>query len=112
MLSDVAAPSPNWDLVSWDGGWRYAPDYYPSGEFLFAAGSPFNVGGYDDPHATSLVAATLRTPAQLAPYDAYLAAQLPVVWQPTPVTLLETRAVIHDVVASPVGALTPEAWRR
>ena len=64
------------------------------------------------PHATSLVAATLRSPTQLAAYDAYVAAQLPVVWQPTPVTLLETSASIHDVVASPLGAITPEAWRR
>jgi peptide/nickel transport system substrate-binding protein len=112
VLADVSAPSTNWDLASWDGGWRYAPDYYPSGEWLFATGSPWNVGGFDDPHTTSLVAATLRSPTQLATYDADVADQLPVVWQPTPVTLLETRASIHDVVASPLGAITPEAWRR
>jgi peptide/nickel transport system substrate-binding protein len=112
VLADVTAQSANWDLASWDGGWRYAPDYYPSGEWLFATGSPWNVGGYTDAHATSLVAATLRSPSKLSSYDAYVAGQLPVVWQPTPVTLLETRATIHDVVASPLGAITPEAWRR
>ena len=112
VLADVSSPSTGWDLASWDGGWQYAPGYYPSGEWLFASGSPWNVGSYADAHATSLVAATLRSPTELAAYDAYLADQLPVVWQPTPVTLLETRATIHDVAASPLGSLTPEAWRR
>ena len=51
------------------------------------------------PHTTSLIEATLRSPTQLAAYDVDVADQLPVVWQPTPVTLLETRAAIHDVVA-------------
>jgi len=112
VLSDVSGPSRNWDLASWDGGWQYAPDYFPSGEWLFAEGSPWNVGGYADARATALVVASLRSSARLAPYDAYLADQLPVVWQPTPVTLLETRAVIKGVVASPLGSITPEAWRR
>jgi peptide/nickel transport system substrate-binding protein len=112
VLADVGSASPTWDLASWDGGWQYGPDYYPSGEWLFAQGSSWNVGSFADPRATSLVAGTLRSPTQLAAYDAYVAAQLPVVWQPTPVTLLETRASIHDVVASPLGEITPEAWRR
>ncbi|HEV3213173.1 MAG TPA: ABC transporter substrate-binding protein [Acidimicrobiales bacterium] len=112
VLADVGSASPTWDLASWDGGWQYEPDYFPSGEWLFAAGSPWNVGGYADAHATALVAATLRLPSELAAYDAYLALQLPVVWLPTPVTLLETRATLHDVAASPIGSLTPEAWRR
>jgi peptide/nickel transport system substrate-binding protein len=112
VLADVGSASTTWDLASWDGGWQYAPDYFPSGEWLFAMGSQWNVGGYADAHATALVAATLRSPTELAAYDAYVAAQLPVVWQPTPVTLLETRATIRDVAASPTGALTPEAWRR
>ena len=112
VLADVSSGGPTWDLASWDGGWQYAPGYFPSGEWLFATGSPWNVGGYADAHATSLVAATTRSATELPAYDAYLAAQLPVVWQPTPVTLLETRASIHGVAASPLGSLTPEAWRR
>jgi peptide/nickel transport system substrate-binding protein len=112
VLADVSAPSSSWDLASWDGGWRYAPDYYPSGEWLFAAGSPWNVGSFNDPHTTALVTATLRSSTKLPSYGADVAAVLPVVWQPTPVTLLETSAPIHDVVASPLGAITPEAWRR
>lgn len=112
VLADVSTPSTSWDLASWDGGWRYAPDYYPSGEWLFADGSPWNVGGFDDPHTTSLVEGTLRSAAQLAAYDEDVAQRLPVLWQPTPVTLLETRTTVRDVVASPLGSITPEAWRR
>jgi peptide/nickel transport system substrate-binding protein len=112
VLADVSGTSASWDLASWDGGWTYAPDYFPSGEWTFATGAEWNVGGFADPHATSLVEATLRAPAELAAYDRYLATVLPVVWQPTQVTLLETRATIHGVVASPLGAITPEAWRR
>ena len=52
----------------------------------------------------------LRHP--LAAYDEDVAERLPVVWQPTPATLLETRTIVHDVVASPLGSITPEAWRR
>ena len=111
VLADVSGASQTWDLASWDGGWRYAPDYFPSGEWTFAAGSPWNVGAYADPHATALVAATTTRPARLAAYDTYLADQLPVVWQPTPVTLVETKASLRGVVVSPLGSLTPEAWR-
>jgi peptide/nickel transport system substrate-binding protein len=112
VLAQVTGGSTSWDLASWDGGWRYAPDYFPSGEWTFAAGAAWNVGGFADPHATSLVEATMRAPQKLAAYDRYLAIQLPVVWQPTPVTLLETRASLRGVVVSPLGSLTPEAWRR
>jgi peptide/nickel transport system substrate-binding protein len=112
VLTDVAGPLGGWDLASWDGGWQYAPDYYPSGEWNFAAGSPWNVGHYDDTHATDYVTATLRSPSALASYTSFLEAQLPVVWLPSAVTLIETRASIAGVAISPLGAITPEAWRR
>jgi peptide/nickel transport system substrate-binding protein len=110
VLTDVAGAS--WDLASWDGGWQYGPDYYPSGEWTFAEGSPWNVGHYDDAHATEYVTATLESSAALASYTSYLEAQLPVVWLPSAVTLLETRSSIGGVVVSPLGAITPESWRR
>jgi peptide/nickel transport system substrate-binding protein len=112
VLADVGGSSRNWDLASWGGGWLYAPGYFPSGEWTFAAGSPWNVGAYGDPRATALVLATLAQPSQLRAYDSYLAAQLPVVWQPSAVTLVESRTTLRDVAISPIGSLTPEAWRR
>ncbi len=111
VLDDVSVPNPGWDLASWDGGWRYAPDYYPSGEWLFASGSTWNVGSYADPEATKLVLATLTQPNVLTEYETYVADQLPVVWLPSPVQLVETRASLRDVQLSPLGSLTPETWR-
>ena len=111
IYSEVAGASAGWDLVSWDGGWQYAPDYYPSGEWVFAQGSPWNVGHYDDSRATSLVLGTLQSRSPMASYTSYLEAQLPVVWLPSTVGLVETRASIKGVVVSPLDAITPESWR-
>jgi peptide/nickel transport system substrate-binding protein len=112
VLDDVAGPRGGWDLASWDGGWQYSPDYYPSGEWNFAQGSPWNVGHYDDSNATALVTSTLRSSSALASYTSFLETQLPVVWLPSTVALVETRASIKGVVVSPLGAITPESWRR
>jgi peptide/nickel transport system substrate-binding protein len=112
LLDDVVTPNPGWDLASWDGGWSFAPDYYPSGEWVFAQGAPWNVGSYNDPTANQLVLATLTQPNELATYESYLADQLPVVWLPSPVQLLETRSSIRDVQPSPLETLTPETWRQ
>ncbi len=111
VLDDVSTPSAGWDLASWDGGWQYAPDYFPSGEWLFATGSPWNVGRYADPAATRLVLATLQSPGTLGAYETYLADQLPVVWLPTPVSLVEVRAAVQGVQLSPLGGLSPQTWR-
>jgi peptide/nickel transport system substrate-binding protein len=112
VLNDVLGHRSDWDLASWDGGWSYGPDYYPSGEWLFALGSVWNVGGYDNPTATSLVDQTLSSATALGPYDDFVAAQLPVLWLPTPATIVETRSSIHGVATSSIGAFTPESWRR
>ena len=112
VIADVAGASGAWDLASWGSGWAYAPGYFPSGEWVFAQGSPWNVGTYVDAQATSLVLATTRSPTALAAYDQFIATALPVIWQPTPVTIVETRASIRGVIVSPLGTITPEAWRR
>jgi peptide/nickel transport system substrate-binding protein len=111
VLDRVLGHRGDWDLASWDGGWSYAPDYFASGEWLFAAGSPWNVGGYDAPEATTLVEATMSSASSLGAYDAYIADQLPVLWQPVTATITETRAAVRGVVVSSDGAFTPESWR-
>ena len=37
-----------WDIANWGGGWVYAPDYYPTGEEIFATGAASNFGQYSD----------------------------------------------------------------
>ena len=34
------------EICYWGAGWIYAPEYYPSGETLFAPGASFNIGNY------------------------------------------------------------------
>ena len=43
VIADCEAGT-KYEICSWGGGWSYAPDYYPSGETLFAPGGGFNVG--------------------------------------------------------------------
>ena len=70
------------EICSWGGGWSYAPDYYPSGETLFAPGGGFNVGSYSDTKMTSLINATTYGTAKLTDFETYAAQQLPVLYQP------------------------------
>ena len=112
VFGDALGSGSGWDLANWDGGWRYAPGYFPSGEWVFATGSPLTAGGYSDPHTDALVAQSLSAPVTLAAYDAYVAAQLPVMWQPGTVTLKETRSSLKGVTSSPIGDFLPEQWHR
>jgi peptide/nickel transport system substrate-binding protein len=71
-----------YEVCSWGGGWSYAPDYYPSGETLFAPGGGFNVGDYSNPTETADIKATTFGTASLKAYSEYTADQLPVLFQP------------------------------
>jgi peptide/nickel transport system substrate-binding protein len=70
------------NMCSWGGGWIYAPDYYPSGESLFATGGSFNLGNYNNATMNSDIAATTSGKANLTAYEKYAAAQLPVLYVP------------------------------
>ena len=111
----VAVPcsgsSCTWEMENWGGGWIFAPDYYPSGEDLFQTGASSNAGSYSDPKADSLIKQTTQGNADLANYQNYLAQQLPVVWQPNPVTVAEINKKLVGV--TPINALltlNPEDW--
>ena len=63
VLTVAAAPCTpgkacDWDMANWGGGWVYAPDYYPTGEEIFASGASQNFGLYSDPHNDALIKAT------------------------------------------------------
>ena len=100
-----------WEMENWGGGWIFAPDYYPSGEDLFQTGASSNGGTYSNPKADTLIKATTQGTADLSAYQNYLAQQLPVVWQPNPVTVGEIKKNLVGV--TPVNALltlNPEDW--
>jgi peptide/nickel transport system substrate-binding protein len=100
-----------WELENWGGGWIFAPDYYPSGEVLFQTGASSNAGTYSVPKADQLIKATTQGNADLSAYQDYLAEQLPVIWQPNPVTVAEIDKNLVGV--TPINALltlNPEDW--
>jgi peptide/nickel transport system substrate-binding protein len=100
-----------WEMANWGGGWIFAPDFYPSGEDLFQTGASSNSGSYSDPKADALIKSTTSGTSSLAGYENYLAKQLPVVWQPIPITVTEINKKLHGVTPlSPLANLTPETW--
>ena len=107
-------------VCSWEmstvGGWVYSPDYYPSGEDLFATGAGANYGSYSDPQADKLIQATnlasSETPQQaLNAYQDYLTQQCPVLWEGAGYAPSESKANLHGVLPlNPFENITPEDW--
>jgi peptide/nickel transport system substrate-binding protein len=81
VIADCEAGT-SYEVCSWGGGWSYAPDYYPSGETLFAPGGGFNVGGYTNATETADIKGTTFGTASLKAYAEYTAKELPVLFQP------------------------------
>ena len=110
----VAAKACPWDIANWGGGWIYSPDYYPTGEEIFASGAGSNFGGYSDPKADALIKATNTSSSLTALYDYenYLAKDLPGIWQPN--TQLQLEEVGKNVCGfspeSPLFTWVAEDW--
>jgi peptide/nickel transport system substrate-binding protein len=105
----------SWQLAEW-GGWTYSPDYLPTGETLFQAGSANNAGNYNDAKNNLLITATLqaRTPTQfdnaMYAWQNYVAGQLPVVYTPNTPTLVETIKGLNIGPENSAYTITPEMW--
>jgi peptide/nickel transport system substrate-binding protein len=109
----TAGKSCGWDIEYWGYGWIYAPDFYPTGDQLWASAAPSNYGGWHDPMTDHLIAATEAgaLPA-MYPYEDYLARQLPVIWLPTQylqLSMIDSR-LVGTQPQDPLGNLTPENW--
>jgi peptide/nickel transport system substrate-binding protein len=103
----------SWQMQEWNGGWTFAPDYYPSGEDLFQLGSEANYGDYNDTTNNSLITATIDTNKTLTTWENYLAKQLPVIFQPDEAyALTEYKKNLSGVVPqNPFTGIEPENWR-
>jgi peptide/nickel transport system substrate-binding protein len=110
----VARLSCNWDIANWGGGWTFAPDYLPTGEQLFQTGAVANSGGYSSQTNDLLIARTLtsRGNQPIYTWQNYLAAQLPMLWQPNAdYQLTEVSSKLRGVLPqSPTLSITPENW--
>jgi peptide/nickel transport system substrate-binding protein len=115
----ATACTPSQAACSWgifNAAWVYSPDYYPSGEDLFATGAGSNYGSYSDPKADQLIAATnlasSQSPQQaLDAYQDYLVQQIPVIWEAGGYAPTEYKTDLHGVSPFNVfGAINPEDW--
>jgi peptide/nickel transport system substrate-binding protein len=106
-----------WELCGY-GGWIYAPDYYPSGEVLFAAGSSSNSGGYASAEMNQLIHETttsgnLALNAKDATYHTsfaqWSATDVPFLWQPTPASFTEQAKSVKGIQPpNPLDDFNPE----
>ncbi len=79
-----------WQLTSYGLiGWGYLPDYYPTGEEIFATGAESNSGSFDTAQNNANIRATDLTDESLVTYENYLAKELPVIWEPESVEAWE-----------------------
>lgn len=114
-----AKPCNNWEIANWLGGWTYAPDYFPTGDELFATGAGSNVGDFSDPTndanivATDTASSTAAELASLYKYQDYLAKALPVVWAPlAPFQLTVYKDNLRGIVPQNVfGIIQPQTFR-
>ncbi len=95
----VASKACSWDIANWGNGWFYTPDFYPTGEEIFATGAGSNFGQYSDSKADQLIKATYSSSSlsALHDYEDYLAQQVPDIWQP------ETALALNEVAKNVCG---------
>jgi peptide/nickel transport system substrate-binding protein len=120
VIGDISVCKPNqpscsWQLLDWGSpGWTYFPDYYPSGEDLFMAGSSENDGSYSNAEMNALLSAVIATPGQQSfnAYDQYVRQQVPDLWQPTSAyQISEVASDLKGVLPqSPLDLISPQDW--
>jgi peptide/nickel transport system substrate-binding protein len=106
-----------WDMENWGAGWIWAPDYYPTGDEIFATGAGSNSGSYSNKVDDANILATQtakpsQAQAALDKYQNFLTKQLPVIWQPLPyfqLTLI--KSTLKGVTPqNPLTGITPANW--
>src|SRR5665213_397406 len=110
VIGDCAG---TYEICMWGGGWTFVPNYFPTGETLFAVGGGFNVGGYDSATMTADIKATDFGHSNLTAYATYAAQNLPVIYQPEPAPTVETIKTLHSKIGfglSPILNFMPEYY--
>jgi len=79
---------------------------------VFAGGADGNLSAYDSPVANADIVANHTTTgvAAIHRYQNYLAHDLPVIWQPNPMTVDEVAKNLQIGPLNPMGTLTPASW--
>jgi peptide/nickel transport system substrate-binding protein len=116
ILSEAAACTPTQSACGWQmltyGGWT--PFLDPVVTSLFEPG-PLDAENYNDPTDNANITAALQGSggaATITSYENYLAAQLPVIWEPDPdyqVSAISSK--LHGATPQdPTLAINPEQW--
>jgi peptide/nickel transport system substrate-binding protein len=94
------------------GGWVYEPDYYPTGEGLFATGAGSNTFGYSNAQADKdMVATTNNSDVNVMyQYEDYMLAHQPVIYQPNTFGSNEVAKNFHLDAGDPFQGAEPEYW--
>jgi peptide/nickel transport system substrate-binding protein len=114
VIGDAFSGSTTADMSNWGYGWIFAPDYYPTGDQIFSTGAGSNGGGYtnavNDANTTAAMSGNAVT--ALHKYEDFLAADLPVIWNPVPdYQLSMVKSTLHGWgPQDPLLQIYPESW--
>ena len=112
VIGDCSSGS-GFQLCMWGGGWTFVPNYFPTGETLFAVGGGFNVGSYADPTMTADIKGTDFGHDNLTKYGQFAASNLPVLYEPEATPTAETIKTLHSSIGwtgSPILNFMPEYY--
>jgi peptide/nickel transport system substrate-binding protein len=102
-----------WEMQYW-AGWSFEPDFYPTGDEIFATGAESNPGDYSNAVNDQNIRMTETTTSKTAmyAYQDYLAKQLPVIWEPNASELVEVKKGFDIGSLSPneVDGISPWDW--
>jgi peptide/nickel transport system substrate-binding protein len=106
----------SWDLIDTGGGWVYSsPNFYPSGEAMFATGSGSDSNGYSNATADSLIKAVEvdNGPDALNAYQNFIAKDLPVLYLPWEVNQVSAISgkLKGALPQDPYQQIYPQYWR-
>ena len=116
LVGIIYSSSTKWDLGDYGAGWIFSPDYYPTGEVLFAPGAGANASHFDNASTNAAIVASLFTDPNLDAYATNIAQESPVIFRPDGVGLIETKSdVVADTaiggsLANPLDLFVPETW--
>ena len=94
------------------GGWVYAPDYYPTGDGLWATGAGANTFSYSDPKMDELIAKSVTSSDinDMYAYEDYLNTHQPVVFNENGVEIFEIANGFYFPPQDPYQGYEPEFW--
>ena len=118
LLGDTVPCTPSESRCRWTflylGGWLFnGPGFEPTGEPLYATGSPNNSGSYSNPKMDRLINAThtSNSLSTFVAYASYTAEQVPSYWLPFSVATEAVSKHMRNVSQNPLDTFLPEYWR-